>query len=411
VNRNWRLAPAAVAALLLLGQAKPPATATPTPTLPPVLAEIDQHVREEFWDPKLKGVDWTGAVRMAAAELAAARDDAGRDAVYDGLLGRLTDSHTFRVAAGRLPARNWGTVGLRIGQQGEGYTVKGVLPGSAAEQAGIHLADRVLAVGGKPYGKDRVSFRDLFLVFQGPVGSSLDVIWQPAAAASSRTTSLTRTLEDSGDTLVWRSARVIHREGRSFGYVRLWGLSSETALALVDLMLDREDTSRVKPELSGWKNIEGLLVDVRGNSGGYDPGILATLLRGRWSTGSYVLRTREGKRVVPPEYEPLPAALLVNSGTASAGESLALQFRRHRIGPIVGETTAGMASGGAFPAALSDRSTLWISRRAVEDFEGRSFEGQGVSPDVSAADRPPAREGEEDAIVEAGIRALAGRAR
>ena len=409
MNRNWRLAPAAVAALLLLGQAKPPAT--PTPALPPVLAEIDQHVRDEFWDPKLKGVDWTGAVKTAAAELVAARDDAGRDAVYDGLLGRLADSHTFRVAAGRLPARNWGTVGLRIGQQGEGYTVKGVLPGSAAEQAGIHLADRVLAVGGKPYGKDRVSFRDLFLVFQGPVGSSLDVIWQPAAAASTRTTSLTRTLEDSGDTLVWRSARVIRRDGRSFGYVRLWGLSSETALALVDLMLDREDTSRVKPELSGWKNIEGLLVDVRGNSGGYDPGILATLLRGRWTTGSYVLSTREGKRVVPPEYQPLPAALLVNSGTASAGESLALQFRRHRIGPIVGETTAGMASGGAFPAALSDRSTLWISRRAVEDFEGRSFEGQGVSPDVSAADRPPAREGEEDAIVEAGIRALAGRAR
>ena len=411
MNRNWRLAPAAVAALLLLGQAKPPTTATPTATLPPVLAEIDQHVREEFWDPKLKGVDWTGAVRTAAAELAAARDDAGRVAAYDELLARLADSHTFRVAAGRLPARNWGTVGLRIGQEGEGYTVKGVLPGSAAEQAGIHLADRVLAVGGKPYGKERVSFRDLFLVFQGPVGSSLDVIWQPAAAASSRTTSLTRTLEDSGDTLVWRSARVIRREGRSFGYVRLWGLSSETALALVDLMLDREDASRVKPELSGWKNIEGLLVDVRGNSGGYDPGILATLLEGRWSTGSYVLRTREGKRLVPPEYEPLPAALLVNSGTASAGESLALQFRRHRIGQIVGETTAGMASGGAFPAALSDHSTLWISRRAVEDLEGRSFEGQGVSPDISAADRPPAREGVEDAIVEAGIRALAGRAR
>jgi C-terminal processing protease CtpA/Prc len=393
---------------LLAGVGAPPATPPPAavsaPALPPVLAEIDRHVREEFWDPKLKGVDWKGAVETATTELAAARDDAARDAVYDRLLAKLSDSHTFRVAAGRLPARNWGTVGLRIGQEGDGYAVKGVLPGSAAERAGIRLGDRVLSVGGKTYGKDRVSFRDLFLIFEGPVGSSLEVTWQPAGF-SARTASLVRTLEESGDSLVWRSARVVRREGRFYGYIRLWGLSAETALALVDLLLDREEVSRVRVELSDWKNIEGLLTDVRGNSGGYDPNILATFLRGRWSSGSYVLRTREGRRVVPPEYPPLPVALLVNSGTASAGETLALQFRRHGIGPIVGETTAGMASGGAFPDTLSDNSTVWISRRAVEDFEGRSYEGHGVPPDVAVADRP-APDGEEP-VVEAAVRALA----
>jgi C-terminal processing protease CtpA/Prc len=362
-------------------------------------------VREEFWDPKLKGVDWKGAVEIATTELAAARDAAARDAVYDRLLAKLSDSHTFRIVAGRLPARNWGTVGLRIGQEGEGYAVKGVLPGSTAERAGIRLGDRVLSAGGKTYGKDRVSIRDLFLVFEGPVGSSLEVTWQ-SAGSSPRTATLVRTLEESGDSLVWKSARVIRREGRFYGYVRLWGLSAETALALVDLLLDREEVSRVRGELSDWKNIEGLLTDVRGNSGGYDPSILATFLRGRWSSGSYVLRTREGRRVVPPEYPPLPVALLVNSGTASAGETLALQFRRHGIGPIIGETTAGMASGGAFQDLLSDNSTLWVSRRAVEDLEGRSYEGHGVPPDVEVADRPAAPDGEEP-VIEAAVRALA----
>jgi C-terminal processing protease CtpA/Prc len=387
----------------LAGVAVPPA---PTPTLPPVLAEIDRHVREEFWDPKFKGVDWSGAVQTASLELAAARDDAARDAVYDRLLEKLSDSHTFRVPAGRLPARNWGTVGLRIGQDGDGYAVKGILPGSPAERAGMHLGDRVLALGGRAYGKERVSFRDLFLVFEGPVGSSLEVTWQPAGNAPVRTDSLVRTPEESGDALVWRSARVIRRDGHLYGYVRLWGLSAETALALVDLLLDREEVSRVRIELSQWKDIEALLTDVRANSGGYDPNILATFLRGRWSSGSYILRSRSGARVVPPEYPPLPVALLVNSGTASAGESLALQFRRHGIGPIVGEATAGMASGGASPDTLSDNSSLWISRRAVEDLEGRSYEGHGVPPDVAAADRPAPPEGEEP-VVEAAIKALA----
>jgi carboxyl-terminal processing protease len=393
-----------LAAVFLLAQAKSP---TP-PAIPAVLSEIDQRVREQFWDPKFKGIDWRQAVRVAASELARARGEDATAAAYDRLLAKLSDSHTFRLPAGRLPERNWGTAGLRIGQDGEGYAVKGVLPGSAAHATGIKLGDSVLAVGGKAYGKERVNFRDLFLVFEGPVGSSLEVTWQPAGEGASRTVSLSRTLEESGDSLVWKSARVLRREGHSYGYVRLWGLSAETALALVDLLLDREETSRVKPELSGWKEIEGLLLDERGNSGGYDPNILATFLRGRWSAGSFVVRTREGKRVVPPEYRPLPVALLVNSGTASAGESLALEFRRHGIGPIVGETTAGMASGGAYAEALSDHSTLWISRRAVEDFEGQSYEGRGVAPDVGVPDRPAAREGQEEAVVEAGIKALAG---
>jgi C-terminal processing protease CtpA/Prc len=120
--------------------------------------------------------------------------------------------------------------------------------------------------------------------------------------------------------------------------------------------------------------------------------------------------SREGKRLVPPLYKPLPVVLLVNSGTASAGESLALKFRAHGIGSLVGEVTAGMASGGASSTSLSDGSTLWLSRHAIESLDGKSFEGRGVEPDVAVPDRPPAGVGQEDTIVEAGLKALRGQA-
>jgi carboxyl-terminal processing protease len=186
-------------------------------------------------------------------------------------------------------------------------------------------------------------------------------------------------------------------------------LNAETALAVVDLLLDREEVERVHGNLSGWSSITGLLLDVRANSGGYDPNILATFLRGRWSSGDYYRRTREGRRLVPPAYRPIPVALLVNSGTASAAESLALQFRRHGIGPIVGEKTAGMATGGAFSHRLSDGSWLWVSNSRIEDEKGRSYEGEGVAPDVLVPDRPAAGAEEEETVIEAGLRVLTGR--
>src|SRR5262249_17489421 len=154
-------------------------------------------------------------------------------------------------------------------------------------------------------------------------------------------------------------------DGKSYGYIHLWGFSAQTALAVVDLLLDREEASHARPALTGWGAIEGLLLDVRGNSGGYDPNLLASFLRGCWTSGGSTLITREGRGLVPRPYKPLPVALLVDSGTASNGELLALQFRRHGLGPIVGEPTAGMASGGSEALPLPDGSTLWLSRRAL----------------------------------------------
>ena len=376
--------------------------------IPPVLQEIDRTIREGFFDPKLKGVDWDRAVARARDELSRAESPAEQNAAYDRSLATLTDSHTFRMPAGRLPERGWGTAGLRIGQDGDGYAVKGVLPGGSADRAGMKIGDRVLEIDGRKYGRERVNFRDLFFVFEGASGTFVQTTWQRGDGPP-RLERLARMPEEAGDALVWKSARVIRKDGKAYGYAHIWGMSTETALAVVDMLLDRSETGRARRELAGWGDIEGFLLDARGNSGGYDPNILSTFLQGQWSAGDYYAISRDGKRLVPPVYDRLPVALLVNSGTASAGEALALKFRVHRIGPIVGETTAGMASGGAAAQRLSDGSTLWYSARAIEGLDGKSYEGQGVAPDIAVADRPPAREGEDDAIIEAAVKTLAGR--
>jgi C-terminal processing protease CtpA/Prc len=50
---------------------------------------------------------------------------------------------------------------------------------------------------------------------------------------------------------------------------------------------------------------------------------------------------------------------------------------------------------------------LWLTREAIESLDGKSYEGHGIDPDVPVADRPPARAGQEEAAIEAGLKALA----
>jgi hypothetical protein len=114
---------AAIAAALILSFPALPARGEWVGVRGDLIAEIDRTVREGFWDAKLKGVDWGGAVARARGELARSRTAAERNAVYDRLLATLDDSHTFRVPGGRLPSGGWGTAGLRIGRDGSGYAV------------------------------------------------------------------------------------------------------------------------------------------------------------------------------------------------------------------------------------------------------------------------------------------------
>jgi carboxyl-terminal processing protease len=393
------------AVLLLAAGAAASPDAKPAPS---VLAEIDARVRAEFWDPKLKGVDWGAAVTRAGGELSQAKTESERDAIYDRLLGALRDSHTFRIPASRLPPAEFASPGLRIGRDADGWAVKGVLPGSPAEKEGMALGARVLAIDGRPYGTTTAptDLRGLFLDLQGRPGTSVAVKWAPSGASSPRVSNLTRVSEPPGDAQVWGGARILRKDGHAYGYIRLWGTSTETTLMVVDLLADRVEIARRRPDLAGWDAIEGVLLDLRGNVGGYDSGILTTLFSGGWTAGSFVEIERGTRRVLPARYVPLPAAVLVNSGTASAGELFAAKFRAAGLGPVVGETTAGMGSGGASITSLPDGSQLWITRRAFEDLSGRSYEGKGLVPDVAVADRPAAESGREQPVVEAALAAL-----
>lgn len=86
----------------------------------------------------------------------------------------------------------------------------------------------------------------------------------------------------------------------------------------------------------------------------------------------------------------LPLAVLVDSNVHSAAEGLAGALQARGRAVVVGETSAGNVEA-LLPFCLRDGSQAWIATGVLAPVLGRTWEGQGVLPDV------PAKSGEAPA--------------
>ena len=181
----------------------------------------------------------------------------------------------------------------------------------------------------------------------------------------------------------------------------------------------------------------GWIVDLRGNGGGNMWPMLAGLgpllgegvvggsveaggARALWAyeegVSIYVNENRDREPVNRTLAEPFvltgapPIAVLIDRGTASSGESLALAFRGRPETRLFGERSYG-ASTATEGFKLSDGANLVIATAVFTDRDGRAFP-DGVAPDVEL---PPALEGQMpppavDPAIQAALAWLAARA-
>ena len=122
---------------------------------------------------------------------------------------------------------------------------------------------------------------------------------------------------------------------------------------------------------------DALILDVRDGWGGADPEYLNLFNR-----QVQVLSTieRDGEiRTYDPQWRK-PVVLLVNGRVRSGKEILAYGFKKHGIGAVIGERTAGAVRAGA-PFVFSDGTLLYLAVGDVR-VDGEKLEGNGVEPDV-----------------------------
>ena len=358
------------------------AEVTPPETGLAVFDEVWRNVRDYFYDPTLRHLDWA-AVRERYRPLVAAAADEERSAVINRMLDELAASHTryytpadpayyqlLDIFAGPLRRElrrvfpdgqvMYPSIGIFTQRIADKTFISGVLDGLPAAKAGLRVGDELLAADGTPYHPIRSLTakvnQEVTLQVQRSRGEPPhDVVVVPQQTKPNE--AFLKAMQES--------ARVIHTRGAAIGYIHVWSYAGQQYQRL----LEHEIFSGTL------KEAEALVLDLRDGWGGAQAQYL-DLFNTQGPTVTVVDR-HGGVSVTNGKWRK-PVVMLVNGGTRSGKEILAYGFKKYGLGEVIGTRTAGaVLAARAF--LLSDGSLLLL---AVNDVfvDGQRLEGAGVTP-------------------------------
>ncbi|HSF40510.1 MAG TPA: S41 family peptidase, partial [Thermoanaerobaculia bacterium] len=133
---------------------------------------------------------------------------------------------------------------------------------------------------------------------------------------------------------------------------------------------------------------EGLVVDVRGNGGGFiSPMILARLVRRPLSVDFG--RNSEAPMTYPPQSFYGPMACLISETSMSDGDIFPAMFKELGLGPLIGKRTWGGVVGISGRGPLLDGGQVSVPEFASSSMKGEwIIEGHGVDPDIEVENDP-----------------------
>ena len=221
-------------------------------------------------------------------------------------------------------------IGAEVTKRDDHITIIAPLKDSPAEKAGIRPNDRVLEVDGESVQEYTVY--EATSLIRGEKGT--DVVLTIDRPGVEDPIEITITRDTIPLTTVY--SEVMEENGKNVGVLEIRSFGEGTAQEFNDELLRLENE----------ENIEGLVIDVRGNPGGLLDSVERILANFLEADEPYVQTERRGE---PGEafytngqgHKDYPIAVLINEGSASASEILAAALKEVTEYEIIGETTFG----------------------------------------------------------------------
>jgi len=357
-----------------------------------IYAECWRQMRDFFYDPNLQGVDWASMRRRYEPLLPHIRHRADLTYVIGELIGELNAGHAY-VGGGDYPKPEripQGLLGAEIRRDASGYyRIERILRGqnwdpayrSPLTEIGVNVrtGDYILAIN----GRSTRQMADIYTALVGQAGRQvrLKVHAEPKEEGAREEVVIPTADEQPLYYLNWvlRNIETVEKTtAGKVGYVHVPDMGVPGLNEFVKFYY---------PQL----HKEALIVDCRGNGGGnVSPQIIERLRRepAMWTIA------RNGAVNVDPAGQVLgPKVLLLDAFSASDGDIVAYRFKKHRLGPVIGQRSWGGVVGIRGTLPLLDGGLLNRPEFSRFDLDAKEWimEGVGVEPDI-VVDNDPARE-------------------
>jgi carboxyl-terminal processing protease len=302
---------------------------------------------------------------------------------------------------------NYDGIGASLQVVDDYVTIMNIIEGGPAAVAGtLKTNDRITAVGQGHEGvlSDVIGWRldDVVQLIRGKAGTNvrLQILAGGAAPGSpEKTLEFTRNKITLEAQAAHKDVKSVARNGRTFriGVITVPGFYQDIAAQNAgdeNYRSTTRDVAKLLRELKS-ENVDGLVLDLRGDGGGYLPE--ATALTGLFINHGPVVQLRDtsGRLEVldDPETTPTydgPLAVLVDRMSASASEIFAGAIQDYHRGLIIGQTTFG--KGTVQNLVPLDRWTkepvngqLTVTIGKFYRVTGESTQHRGVEPDIPLA--------------------------
>ena len=371
-DRLRRLASGVVAITLILLLASPPAVALNDAQQ--LVVESWRLVNQGYLDPdQFDRIRWK-RLRQKALENTIETSEQAYNAIETMLLP-LDDPYTRLLRPDDyavMKASNEGSlsgVGLQLGHRQDSNAIVVIAPleDSPAAEADVISGTEVLAVNGESV--ETLGLEATAARLRGSVGSQVVLTLLPPEEEEP----LELTLERRNIDLRPVRTRRLRSDAHTLGYIRITQFSESVPDQVREAIEDLSD-----------KSVEGLVLDLRNNSGGLVSAGLA--VADAFLDQQPIVETRNRDGIADPIQagpEVLysgPMVTLVNGGTASASEILAGALQDDLRSPLLGSNTFGKGLIQTL-TNLSDGSGLAVTVAGYVTPSGRDIQGQGITPD------------------------------
>ncbi len=351
-------------------------------------------VKEKHYDPKFNGVDWDKVRELYAPRLGQVKSDQEFYGLLRQMLGELHQSHFAiippeAVVEETAQEASPGTIGVDVDyidnlvlitrvEAGSPAALAGLRPGFAVTQIDATPVDQIVGRFSKSAHPRLMIARSILARLNGRPATVARIMYlderdRAREANVKRVPFKGEMSEALGNFPAQYTEFEAKRLANGVGYIRF-------NIFVASLM------DRVRSAIRSMSDAPGLIIDLRGNPGGF--GVMASGIAGLLETKQTSLGTMQLRRghmnfaVFPqrPIYNG-PVAVLIDSGSASTSEIFAAGMQELGRAVIVGERSAG----AALPSFFTKLPTGALFQYAVGDFKtpkGVLIEGRGVAPDV-----------------------------